>query len=147
MTWLLVSTTPLEVRIIPVPAARPWPPLRLVVMSTTPEVFDPLAFGDDEDPELPPDDPEGADGKSRLSVAVDDDEARCCHATPAAALPTNKATNAAAAGRARRMPPPPEGPVGVAGGGGGSSASPGHVTYSNAGGSMVAVGAAAGHGV
>src|SRR3954452_10197546 len=124
MTWLLVSTTPLAVRIIPVPAARPWPPFRLVVMSTTPEVFDPLAFGDD--PELPPED--GADGNNRLSVAVDDDDARCCHATPAAALKTNKARKAAAAGSARRMPPPPEGPAGVEGGGGGSSDSPGHVT-------------------
>src|SRR3954447_14452063 len=104
MTWLLVSTTPLEVRIIPVPAARPWPPLRLVVISTTPVVFDPLVFGDDDEPEpLPeddepddPDDPDGADGNKRPVVAGDDDAERCCHATPAAALATNRATNAAA---------------------------------------------------
>src|ERR1700704_2554795 len=35
MTWLFVRTTPDDVRTMPVPAAWPWPPARVVVISTT----------------------------------------------------------------------------------------------------------------
>src|SRR3954449_2684638 len=100
MTWLLVRTRPPELRIMPVPAARPCPPFRLVVMSMTPADEDAEPKDEPDEPDEPDDEPPeaaGAEGNSWSAVVGEGDPDRCCHAIPAAALPTNKATKAAAA--------------------------------------------------